>query len=75
MISLRWPEYFATPELAKLYNLSGFRPAVHLTLLGGYALALLSLMLRARKAIGATALCIALVATLLGGADVQPREA
>jgi hypothetical protein len=40
---------------------NGLRPAVHLILLGGYALALLSLLLRPRKAIGATALVIAYV--------------
>ncbi|HEX8554815.1 MAG TPA: sterol desaturase family protein [Sphingomonas sp.] len=73
--SLRWPAWFATPELERVREWSSFRAAVHLILLGSYALALLSLMLRPRKAIGAAALAIALAATLLGGAEVQPREA
>jgi sterol desaturase/sphingolipid hydroxylase (fatty acid hydroxylase superfamily) len=72
--SLRWPDWFATPELAVAREWTGFRALVHLVLIAGYALALLSLMLRPRKAIGATALMIALVATLLGGADVEARD-
>jgi sterol desaturase/sphingolipid hydroxylase (fatty acid hydroxylase superfamily) len=72
--ALRWPDWFAMPELAPLYQWSGLRPLVHAALLSAYALALLSLLLRPRKAIGATALVVALFATLLGGASVQARE-
>jgi sterol desaturase/sphingolipid hydroxylase (fatty acid hydroxylase superfamily) len=43
-------------------------------LLLAYALALLSLLLRPRKALGVTALVIALIATILGGAAVRPEE-
>ncbi|CAN5589284.1 hypothetical protein BH10PSE14_BH10PSE14_40690 [soil metagenome] len=75
VVALRWPEYFGMPELATVRGATSFRLAVHLTLITGYALALLSLSLRPRKALGATALTIALAATLLGGAGVQPREA
>ncbi|BAI98406.1 sterol desaturase [Sphingobium sp. TA15] len=74
VMALRWPDWFATPELAALHAWGGLRPLVHALLIGGYALALLSLLLRTRKAIGATALIVALLATLLGGAEVQPRE-
>ncbi|WP_336969436.1 sterol desaturase family protein [Sphingobium aromaticiconvertens] len=74
VMALRWPDWFAMPELAMVREWGGLRPLVHFLLIGGYALALLSLLLRPRKAIGATALVIALLATLLGGAEVQPRE-
>lgn len=74
VVALRWPDWFMMPELAPLYQWSGLRPLVHAALLTAYALALLSLLLRQRKAIGTTALVVALVATLLGGAEVQPRE-
>lgn len=74
VMALRWPDWFATPELAALHSWGGLRPLVHAMLIGGYALALLSLLLRSRKTIGATALIVALLATLLGGADVQPGE-
>lgn len=72
--SLRWPDWFSTPELDPVRAWTGLRPVVHATLLGAYALSLLSLMLRPRKALGTTALVIALVASLMGGAGVQPRE-
>lgn len=74
VVSLRWPDWFATPELAAATQWKSFRVVVHVVLLSSYALALLSLLLRRRKVIGATALVVALVATLLGGAGVQPRE-
>ena len=74
VISLRWPSWFAMPELAPLRDWTGFRAAVHAVLITAYALALLSLLLRPRKAIGATALVIALAASLLGGANVLPQE-
>lgn len=73
--ALRWPDLFATPELAPVKNWTGFRVLVHGFLIGSYALALLSLLLRPRKVMGLTALGIALGATLLGGAQVQPHEA
>jgi sterol desaturase/sphingolipid hydroxylase (fatty acid hydroxylase superfamily) len=74
VVALRYPEWFATPELAKLKDWAGFRTAIHMMLLGSYALALLSLLLRPRKALGFTALAIGITAALLGGSNVQPRE-
>lgn len=74
VVSLRWPEWTAMPQLDAIRAWSGFRGAVHFILLGAYALALLSLLLRRRKAIGASALIVVLTATLLGGANVQARD-
>jgi sterol desaturase/sphingolipid hydroxylase (fatty acid hydroxylase superfamily) len=74
VVALRYPEWFATPELQAVKEWSGFRAMVHGFLLAAYALSLLSLMLRPRKAIGATALLIAIAAALMGGANVQPAE-
>lgn len=74
VIALRFPEWFATPELEVIKQWSGFRAAVHVMLLASYALALLSLLLRPRKALGMVALMIGLGAALLGGANVQPEE-
>ena len=64
VVALRWPGLFATPELAALHGWSGLRPLVHALLIGGYALALLSMLLRPRKAMGIGALVIALVGVL-----------
>ncbi|MBS0480569.1 MAG: sterol desaturase family protein [Proteobacteria bacterium] len=72
--ALRWQMSFATPELDPLHGWTGFRVLVHAILLLAYALSLASLLLRPRKAMGATALVIVLAATILGGANVQPRE-
>ena len=72
--ALRWP-IAAMPELGMLRDQAAFRIVVHVVLLSAYALALLSLLLRPRKALGATALVIALTATFLGGSAVQPDEA
>ncbi|HEX5183749.1 MAG TPA: sterol desaturase family protein [Allosphingosinicella sp.] len=75
VVALRWPGWFATPELARLRDFAGFRAIVHAILLSSYALSLLSLLLRPSKALGFTALAIGIAAALLGGADVQPQEA
>jgi sterol desaturase/sphingolipid hydroxylase (fatty acid hydroxylase superfamily) len=74
VIALRYPDWFATPELEILKDWGGFRGVVHMLLLASYALALLSLLLRPRKALGATALVIGIAATLIGGGNVQPQE-
>jgi hypothetical protein len=74
VIALRWPGWFATPELAPFQDALWFRPLVHAVLLSSYALALLNLMLRPRKVLGASALVVGIAAALLGGANVQPRE-
>lgn len=72
--ALRWPDWFSTPELQKIEATAAFRVGVHAMLLGAYALALVSLLLRPRKVLGFAALAVALGATVLGGANVQPRE-
>lgn len=72
--ALRWPDWFAMPELEMIRTWVGFRTIVHIALISAYALALLSLLLRPRKALGFTALAIALTATILGGANAQPDE-
>ena len=74
VIALRYPDWFATPELQAVKDWSGFRGAIHLVLLASYGLALLSLLLRPRKAIAFSALGIGIIAALLGGSNVQPQE-
>lgn len=72
--ALRWPDWFAMPELDVIRTWVGFRTIIHIALISAYALALLSLLLRPRKTLGFTALAIALTATILGGAGAQPQE-
>ncbi len=72
--ALRWPWLLSMPELEVLRASGSFRIALHVILLGAYALALLSLLLRPRKALGLTALAVALVASILGGSSAQAGE-
>jgi sterol desaturase/sphingolipid hydroxylase (fatty acid hydroxylase superfamily) len=74
VIALRYPGWLSMPELQVLKDWPEFRLGVHAMLLMSYALSLLSLLLRPRKALGATALIIGLTAALLGGSNVQPSE-
>ncbi|MEL6528954.1 MAG: sterol desaturase family protein [Pseudomonadota bacterium] len=74
VVALRFPDWFATPELAVVKEWGGFRAAIHVILLMSYALSLLSLLLRPRKALGFFALMIGLSAALMGGSNVQPEE-
>jgi sterol desaturase/sphingolipid hydroxylase (fatty acid hydroxylase superfamily) len=74
VVALRFPDWFATPEMQPIKEWAGLRTAIHVLLLASYALALLSLMLRPRKAIGFTALAVGIAASLLGGANVQPAD-
>lgn len=71
VMALRFPAMLTTPELQIIRDWGSFRAALHAALLASYALALLSLMLRPRKVLGASALVIALAASLLGGAQVE----
>jgi sterol desaturase/sphingolipid hydroxylase (fatty acid hydroxylase superfamily) len=65
VVATRWPGVFSTPELAAIESSFAFRVGVHVALLAGYALALLSLLLRPRKALGFTALAVGLAASLI----------
>jgi sterol desaturase/sphingolipid hydroxylase (fatty acid hydroxylase superfamily) len=70
-IALRWPGVLATPELAGIEQSAGFRVAAQITLVAGYALALLSLMLRPRKALGFAALAVSLAASLIASLETS----
>lgn len=74
VLAMRYPEYLATPELNMVKAWGGFRGIVHIILLASYGLALLSLLLRPRKALGFTALGIGIIAALLGGSNVQAAD-
>jgi sterol desaturase/sphingolipid hydroxylase (fatty acid hydroxylase superfamily) len=74
VVALRFPAWFATPDLELVRQWGGFRGALHVILLAAYALSLLSLLLRPRKVLGLTGLLIALAATLLGGARAEAAE-
>ena len=74
VLVLRYPDWLGSPELARVRDMSAFRPIVHITILGAYALAIISLLLRRKKTLGFTALAIALSAALLGGSNAVERD-
>jgi len=74
VLVLRYPGWLGTPELMAVRDWSGFRPLIHVLILGAYALAIVSLLLRPRKALGFAALALALGAGLLGGAGAEAQE-
>ncbi len=74
VLVLRYPGWLGSPELAAVRDSSAFRPVVHATILAAYALSVGSLMLRPRKALGFTALGVALAAALLGGSNATARD-
>jgi len=71
VVVLRYPDYFVTPELSIVYE-SGFaKPFLHVVLLVGYALALISLLLNKEKLLGAAGLSTVMIAALLGGSRTE----
>lgn len=74
VLVLRYPNWLGSPELGLVRDSAAFRPAVHIVILSAYALAVISLLLRRKKVLGFSALAIALVAALMGGANATARE-
>lgn len=74
IVLLRWfPETFSYPEIAFIQDSNVVSFFLRFTLLSGYALSLLSLILSVRKTLGWTALAISVVASLM--ATTQPTFA
>ena len=74
IVLLRWfPETFSYPEIAFIQDSNIVSFFLRFTLLSGYALSLLSLILSVRKTLGWTALAISVVASLM--ATTQPTFA
>lgn len=74
VLVLRYPDWLGSPELARVREAAAFRPIVHVVILGAYALAVISLLLRDKKVLGSSALIVALVAALLGGSNATERD-
>jgi len=74
VLVLRYPDWLGSPMLAVVRDSAAFRPIVHLSILGAYGLAIISLMLRRRKVLGISALAVTLAAALLGGSNATARD-
>jgi len=73
ILCLRYPSLLIVPPLRDYYQSPLFRLGLHLLLIGSFLTAIISLVLRATKTLGFTAICITLLATIIGGLRVESR--
>lgn len=71
VLCLRFPELLTMADARKIYNVALVRSALHVVLIAGFVLAVVSIMLRQRKVLGLSAMVLILTATLLGGSQAQ----
>lgn len=71
VLCLRYPSWLTVPQVRGFYNSTPFRLGLHFLLIGAFALAIVSLVLRTNKILGFTAISIVLLATVIGGSHVQ----
>lgn len=74
VLCFRFPDWLTVPEARTLYPLPMVRAILHLALVGGFLLGVISLTLRRNKALGSVAVTATLVAALLGGSQVPAGE-
>ena len=70
VLCLHFPALLTAPELRAVYPMPVIRGLIQGGIVVAFASGLLSTLLRRRKALGLSAMGLAVVATLLGGADV-----
>ena len=75
VLVLKLPGSFVTPDLMALHDSGYLRPFLHVVLLLGYGLALISLLLSKDKLLGGLALALVLLASLLGGSQTTASDA
>jgi len=71
VLCMRFPAFLTVPPLRSYYQSSGFRIALDGLLIVAFALAIVSLLLRANKTLGFTSIFIVLVATIIGAARIE----
>jgi lathosterol oxidase len=75
VLCLLFPDALTTPAARPLYPMALVRALIHAFLVAGFGLGVLSVVLRRRKTLGLTGVAMAVAATLLGGAGVEPDVA
>jgi sterol desaturase/sphingolipid hydroxylase (fatty acid hydroxylase superfamily) len=73
VLCLRFPTLLTIPQARPLYESSWFRLILHFMLIGAFALAALSLVLRTSKILGFSAITITMLAAILGGSRVESQ--
>ncbi len=70
VLCFHFPDRLTMPELRGLYPVPYVRALLHLVLVSGFLLGVLSITLRRRKALGLSGMLLTLAAALLGGSRV-----
>ena len=73
VLCLCYPELLTLPQARGMYNVALIRVALHLVLVVGFLLGILSIVLRRQKVLGFSALAVVLMATALGGSHAQDQ--
>jgi lathosterol oxidase len=71
VLCLRYPALLTVPDARAVYPLDVVRFLIHLVLVGGFGLALLSIALSRRAPLGLTAVALVVAALLLGGSQAE----
>lgn len=71
VLCLRYPDVLTVPDVRTYYNVGLIRVALHAVLIAAFALGISSIVLRAQKVLGFTALALVLAATSLGGSRTE----
>jgi sterol desaturase/sphingolipid hydroxylase (fatty acid hydroxylase superfamily) len=74
VLCLRYPSILTVPQIRFLYEHPAFRVGLHFLLIGAFAMAIVSLVLRTNKILGFSAITITLLATILGGSRVHSQS-
>jgi sterol desaturase/sphingolipid hydroxylase (fatty acid hydroxylase superfamily) len=73
VLCLKYPDLLTVPDARRFYDVALIRLALHVVLIAGFMLGIVSIVLRKQKALGFTALSLILVATILGGSRAESR--
>jgi hypothetical protein len=73
VLCLRYPELLTLAQARGMYNVGVIRLALHVVLIAGFLLGIVSLVLRKQKVLGFSALAAILAATALGGSGAQDQ--
>src|SRR5438270_3662620 len=71
VLCLRYPAVLTVPQVRPYYQSHVFRLGLHVLLIGAFASAIVSLVLRTNRVLGFTAIAVTLLATVLGGSRVH----
>jgi sterol desaturase/sphingolipid hydroxylase (fatty acid hydroxylase superfamily) len=71
VLCLRYPDLLTMADARQYYNVGLVRLALHVVLIAGFSLGIVSIVLRQQKVLGFTALGLILLATALGGSRAQ----